>query len=158
MEPPLLILEQRELPLGVAAFAELSLQAFLAVVTSQGNSDLHKLAGRALEAADAAKSPALDNRTAIGRSVTAVLTAAHDALREAKELAQQPQQPAAVAEASLPEADAYFEPDACSEQARCDSLQAEGHTSICLLERTRDRQLCISPSTVWNAIQPVLHV
>lgn len=92
----------------------------MAVVVTHGTADLHRLAGRAFEAADAAKSPALDNRTAIGRSITAILSSAHDALREAKELAAAEEHPKESAPSSSGAgehtADADFEPDACSEQ------------------------------------------
>lgn len=92
----------------------------MAVVVTHGTTDLHRLAGRAFEAADAAKSPALDNRTAIGRSITAILNSAHDALREAKELAAAEEHPTQSAPSSSGAAeytpDADFEPDACSEE------------------------------------------
>lgn len=89
-------------------------------MSAHGFSNLHRLAGRAFEAADAAKAPALDNRTAIGRAMTAVLTVAHDALREAKELAAQAhpaEEPAGSPSGGSPP-DADFEPDPCSQQVR----------------------------------------
>ena len=91
-------------------------QAFLQEVVVAGDcAQLHVLAGRVFEACDAAKMPALDNRTAVGRAMTAVLRSCADPLREARELLDEGKQAGAHEERSAA-VDADFEADECSPQ------------------------------------------
>ena len=105
-------------------------QAFLEGVVVAGDAtQLHVLAGRVFEACDAAKTPPLDNRTAVGRALTALLRSCTDPLREARELIDGGKQ--AGAHDERPAAvDADFEADECSPQ-----VQHRGGTPLtpCLL-------------------------
>jgi hypothetical protein len=93
-------------------------QAFLEGVVVAGDAtQLHVLAGRLFEACDAAKTPPLDNRTAVGRALTAVLRSFADPLREARELLDEGK-PADAHDERSAGVDADFEADACSPQVR----------------------------------------
>ena len=88
---------------------------------------LHLLAGRVFEACDAAKTPPLDNRTSIGRALTAILRSCTDPLREARELLDEGKPVDAYDRASAA-VDTAFEPDACSPQVqRCVSPPSMQH-------------------------------
>ena len=79
---------------------------------------LHMLVGRVFDACNLAKAPAHDNRTAIGRALTAVLRSCADSLREARELtdgrtcAEADKQRCAAA-------DVDFEAEDCTLQVPC---------------------------------------
>ena len=72
-----------------AAISTSTVQALLKAVVVEGDTgQLHMLVGRVFEACAVAKAAAHDNRTAIGRALTAVLRSCAEALREARELTE----------------------------------------------------------------------
>ncbi len=82
---------------------------------------LHLLVGRVFDACDAAKAPAHDNRTAIGRALTAVLRSCADSLREARELTDG-RSCAEADEQRSSAADVDFEAEECTPQVCSSAL------------------------------------
>ena len=107
-----------------------AVQALLDSVVVAGDAGrLHMLVGRVFNACDAAKAPAHDNRTAIGRALTAVLRSCADSLREARELTDGRSRVEADEQGSTA-ADADFEADECMPQVCCPAIVSQGgHTS-----------------------------
>ncbi len=107
----------------------IAVQALLDSVVVTGEvGRLHMLVGCVFDACNAAKAPAHDNRTAIGRALTAVLRSCADSLREARELTDG-QSCAEAAEPRSTAVDTDFEAEECTPQ-------------VCRLSLSTPRGLC----------------